>query len=74
MTTGTVAIRYVSPAQAPCWSRQSDPDRSACAVHERARNPACWSGATRNGSGIKVVSLNPERDSVIKTHSRAQDI
>ncbi len=40
----------------------------------RALNPARWSGATRNWSHIEAVSLNPEPDSVIKTHSRAQDI
>ncbi|MCW5220185.1 hypothetical protein D5041_10515 [Verminephrobacter aporrectodeae subsp. tuberculatae] len=43
-------------------------------ISARALNPARWSGATRNGSHIEAVNLNPERDSVIKTHSMAQDI
>ncbi|MCW8165602.1 hypothetical protein D8B21_12035 [Verminephrobacter aporrectodeae subsp. tuberculatae] len=31
-------------------------------MNAHARNPARWSGATRNGSHIEAVSLNPERD------------
>ncbi|MCW8199280.1 hypothetical protein D8B23_12810 [Verminephrobacter aporrectodeae subsp. tuberculatae] len=68
-------IRYVSPAQ-----RHAGQDRAILAARHalyasaRARNPARWSGATRNGSPIEAVSINPERDSVIKTHAGAQDI
>ena len=33
----------------------------------REQNPARWSGSTRNWTPIGTVTLNPERDSVIKT-------
>jgi transposase InsO family protein len=61
-------IRYVSPAQ-----RHAGEDHAVLAArHEvylraRERNPARWSGNTRNWSPIGAVTLNPERDSVIKT-------
>lgn len=59
-------IRYVSPAQ-----RHAGEDRAILAarhevyLHARERNPARWSGATRNWSPVGAVALNPERDSVI---------
>jgi len=65
-------IRYVSPAQ-----RHGGEDRTILAArHElyaraRALNPARWSGLTRNWSPIGAVTLNPERDSIVQTHSRA---
>jgi putative transposase len=68
-------IRYVSPAQ-----RHAGEDHSILAARHalytraRALNPARWSGATRNWSPIGSVTLNPERDSIIKTHSAANDI
>ena len=67
-------IRYVSPAQ-----RHAGADREILAArHElymqaRARNPRRWSGATRNWTPIEAVTLNPERDSVVKTHSGSLD-
>jgi transposase InsO family protein len=63
-------IRYVSPAQ-----RHAGDDIAILAArHEvyleaRERNPRRWSGDTRNWTPIGAVTLNPERDSVIKTHS-----
>jgi len=68
-------IRYVSPAQ-----RHAGDDHAILAArHElytRAReiNPARWSGRTRNWSPIGAVTLNPERDSIVQTHSRESDI
>ena len=68
-------IRYVSPAQ-----RHAGDDRAILAarhaLYSRARelNPARWSGRTRNWSPIGAVTLNPERDSIVKTHSAASDI
>ena len=68
-------IRYVSPAQ-----RHAGEDRTILAArHElyiraRALNPARWSGRTRNWSPIGAVTLNPERDSIVQTHSGASDI
>jgi len=63
-------IRYVSPAQ-----RHDGDDRPILAarhaLYTRARqlNPARWSGSTRNWSPVLAVTLNPERDSVIKAHA-----
>ncbi|MCW8177211.1 hypothetical protein [Verminephrobacter aporrectodeae] len=50
--------------------------RHALYMSAHVLNPARWSGAMRNGSHIQtqIVSPSPERDSVIKTHSSAQDI
>ena len=56
-------IRYVSPAQ-----RHAGQDRTILAARHtlylqaRQRNPARWSGATRDWSHIGVVALNPERE------------
>ncbi len=67
-------IRYVSPAQ-----RHAGEDHAILAarhdLYTRARelNPARWAGTTRNWSPIGAVTLNPERDSIIKTHSGYTD-
>lgn len=67
-------IRYVSPAQ-----RHAGDDTAILAArHElylkaRERNPRRWSGATRNWKPIGAVTLNPERDAVVKTHSESLD-
>lgn len=63
-------IRYVSPAQ-----RHAGEDvailaaRHALYTRARALNPARWSGTTRNWSHVGPVTLNPERDSIVTTHS-----
>ena len=68
-------IRYVSPAQ-----RHEGDDhailaaRHALYLRARALNPARWSGDTRNWSPVGPVTLNPERDSVIKTHFASDHI
>ena len=67
-------IRYVSPAQ-----RHAGEDhailtaRHSLYTQAREFNPARWSGATRNWSPVGAVTLNPERDSVVKTHSEHID-
>lgn len=67
-------IRYVSPAQ-----RHAGDDHAILAARHalyrqaRERNPARWSGNTRNWTPIGAVTLNPERDSIIKTHLAAND-
>jgi len=67
-------IHYVSPAQ-----RHAGEDhailaaRHALYTEARALNPARWSRHTRNWSPVRVVTLNPERDSVIKTHLEGID-
>ena len=64
-------IRYVSPAQ-----RHAGEDRDVLrARHElyqqaRAKNPRRWARNTRNWNPITVVTLNPERDAVIKAASK----
>ncbi len=68
-------IRYVSPAQ-----RHAGEDHAILAarhaLYSRTRelNPARWSGNTRNWTPIGAVTLNPERDSIIKTHLAGNDI
>lgn len=68
-------IRYVSPAQ-----RHDGRDhailaaRHALYTQARERNPARWSGNTRNWSPIGAVTLNPERDCIIKSSSVSNNI
>jgi putative transposase len=68
-------IRYVSPAQ-----RHAGEDHAILAARHalytkaREEKPARWSRDTRNWSPIGAVTLNPERDSIIKTHSDCIDI
>jgi transposase InsO family protein len=67
-------IRYVTPAQ-----RHAGEDHAVLAARHalytqaRQAHPARWSGQTRNWSPIGPVTLNPERDSVIQTHSGYSD-
>jgi len=68
-------IRYVSPAQ-----RHAGDDhailaaRHALYTQAREQNPARWSGKTPNWSPVGAVTLNPERDSIVKAHSGCNDI
>jgi putative transposase len=61
------SIRYVTPAQ-----RHAGQDggvlaaRHAIYQHARRRNPQRWSGQTRNWTPVGVVTLNPERDAVVR--------
>ena len=67
-------IRYVSPAQ-----RHDGTDVAILAARHdvyleaRQRNPARWSGNTRDWSHIEVVMLNPERDSVVAATRPSKD-
>jgi putative transposase len=67
-------IRYVSPAQ-----RHAREDRAILAKrHElytqaRAAHPRRWARHTRNWNPIEVVTLNPERDSVVTTAVKAEE-
>ncbi len=60
-------IRYVSPAQ-----RHAGLDgrmlaaRHALYQDARTRNPQRWSGQTRNWTPVGVVTLNPERNTVVQ--------
>ena len=68
-------IRYVSPAQ-----RHAGQDLDILvARHEvyqqaRAAHPRRWARHTRNWNPITVVTLNPERDSVIEAARSAAHI
>ena len=68
-------IRYVSPAQ-----RHAGEDAAVLAarhaVYQTARqlHPARWSRQTRNWTPIGAVTLNPERDSIVKLHSMQHHI
>jgi hypothetical protein len=60
-------IRYVTPAQR--HARQDGPvlaARHAVYQDARQRNPQRWSGPTRNWTPVGVVTLNPERDAVVR--------
>jgi transposase InsO family protein len=67
-------IRYVTPAQ-----RHAGDDHEILAARHvlyteaRALNPARWSGKTRNWTPVGAVTLNPERDSVVKMHTGYTD-
>ena len=66
-------IRYVSPQQ-----RHTGQDKAILAARHalyaqaRKRNPARWSGNTRDWSHIDAVTLNPERDEVVNMAASAQ--
>jgi hypothetical protein len=60
-------IRYVTPAQR--HAGQDGPilaTRHAIYQDARQRNPQRWSGPTRNWTPVGVVTLNPERDAVVR--------
>ncbi|GAB4209449.1 MAG: hypothetical protein Fur0019_16330 [Tibeticola sp.] len=68
-------IRCVSPAQ-----RHAGDDtailaaRHALYLQARERHPRRWSGVTRNWTPIAEVTLNPERDVVVKVRSEYVDM
>ena len=60
-------IRYVTPAQR--HAGQDGPVLAARhAVYQgaRRRNPQRWSGSTRNWTPVGVVTLNPEREGIVR--------
>ena len=60
-------IRYVTPAQR--HAGQDSPvlaARHALYQEARQRNPQRWSGSTRNWTPVGAVTLNPERDAVVR--------
>jgi transposase InsO family protein len=68
------SIRYVTPAQ-----RHAGEDVAILAARHqtylqaRERNPARWSGNTRDWSAVGAVTLNPERDAVVRDHRQADN-
>ena len=66
------SICYVCPQQRHTGQNQPIPAaRHALYLQARERNPARWSGATRDWSSIDAVALDPERDQVIKVPTHA---
>jgi putative transposase len=66
-------IRYVSPKQRHAGDDQAVlAARHAVYTQAQQRNPARWSGNTRDWSHISVVTLNPERDEVVSLAASAQ--
>jgi putative transposase len=67
-------IRYVSPDQRHTGADQAILQaRHALYLEARERHPARWSRKTRDWSIINAVTLNPERDAVIRDHQRHGD-
>jgi len=67
-------IRYVSPAQRHAGADQAIlAARHALYTKARELNPARWSGKTRDWSPLGAVTLNPERDSIIRANSGNND-
>lgn len=68
-------IRYVSPeARHRGQDGQILAARHELYIRAREANPKRWSGKTRNWSPIEAVTLNPERDTVIKEALRKNEI
>jgi putative transposase len=60
-------IRYVTPAQRHAGQDRRLLDaRHAVYQDARERNPRRWSGQTRNWQPLAIVTLNPERDAVVR--------
>jgi hypothetical protein len=61
-------IRYVSPAQRHAAEDHAIlANRHAVYTRARARHPRRWSRATRNWTPIGAVTLNPEREVVLRS-------
>lgn len=66
-------INYVSPAQ-----KHAGKDIAILAARDvvfaqaKKRNPARWSGPTRDWRPVKIVTLNPEKEAVVQAHLTAQ--
>lgn len=61
-------IRYVSPQQRHTGQDQAIlAARHALYCQAKERHPTRWSGATRDWSVIAAVTLNPERDAMVKS-------
>ena len=43
-------------------------------LQARERHPARWSRGTRDWTPVGAVTLNPERDAVIREHEDAENI
>ena len=59
------AIRYVSPAQRHAGEDRDILTKPCLYIEARAASPRRWARHTRNWQPIEVVTLNPERDSLV---------
>ena len=67
-------VQYVSPSQRHEGEDQAIlAARHALYLQAREKNPPRCSGDTRNWSPVRPVTLNPERDCVIKAHTGCDD-
>ena len=67
-------IQYVSPAQRHTGEDQAIlAARHALYIAAKERNPARWSGNTRDWTPTGPVTLNPERDAVVNMIASCQD-
>jgi len=67
-------IGYVTPAQRHAGQDQAIlAARHALYTQAREKNPARWSGSTRNWTPIGAVTLNPERKSVVQAQLKDMD-
>ena len=67
------AIRFVSPAQRHAGHDQTIlARRHALYVEAREANPRRWTRHTRNWTPVTVVTLNPERESVVNAALRSE--
>ena len=68
-------ICYLTRSQRHCGTDQTilaaRHARHELYIQARERNPARWSGPTRDWTPIGAVTLNRERDSVVKAHAQA---
>ena len=65
-------IRYVTPARRHAGDDVAIlPARHEPLLKARDRHPARWSGATRDGSCVSPVTLNPERESIAAAYAAA---
>jgi hypothetical protein len=70
-----IGIRYVSPAQRHAVGCQAIlAARHTPHLNAQERDPALWSGATRDWTLIETKTFNPERDAVVKTTASNQHI
>lgn len=68
-------IRYVTPAERHD-GRDGKLLAARHAVYQRARqqNPQRWTGRTRNWTPITIVTLNPERDSILQSFTSGSQL
>ena len=68
------SIRYVTPAQRHALKdREILAERHQTYLQARERHPARWSRGTRDWTPIGAVTLNPEREAVVRDHRQVEN-